>query len=210
MRWSVLILARHGRTEHNAQGRLLGRLDPSLDELGRSQAAALAEAVVADAARRGARVSAVVTSPLRRTAETAAAVAAVAGVEVVADERWIELDYGDFDGRPLADVPPDVWRAWRADPAFAPPGGESLADLRLRVEAALSSLGRDGGALDPHDDDVVVVSHVSPIKAAVAWCLGVPDEVTWRLHLAPASVCRLTLAPHGPVLHTFNELAHLA
>jgi len=205
----VLILARHGRTEHNAQGRLLGRLDPPLDELGRTQALALADAVVADAERRGATITAVVTSPLRRTTETATAIAAAAGLEVVADDRWIELDYGDFDGRPLADVPADVWRAWRADPTFAPPGGESLADLRVRVEAALSSLGRDGGALDPHTADVVVVSHVSPIKAAVAWCLGVPDEVTWRLHLAPASVCRLAFAPHGPVLHTFNELAHL-
>lgn len=206
----MLILARHGRTEHNAQGRLLGRLDPPLDELGRSQAGALAAAVVADAERRGTTVAAVVASPLRRTTETATAIAEAAGVEVVADERWIELDYGDFDGRPLADVPAEVWRTWRADPTFAPPGGESLADLRVRVEAAVSSLGRAEGPLDPHAADVVVVSHVSPIKAAVAWGLGTPDEVTWRLHLAPASICRLAFTPHGPVLHTFNELAHLS
>jgi broad specificity phosphatase PhoE len=56
---------------------------------------------------------------------------------------------------------------------------------------------------------VVVVSHVSPIKAAVAWALGVGDEVTWRLFVAPASLTRIALGDRGPVLHTFNEVAHL-
>ncbi len=206
----MLILARHGRTEHNARGLLLGRLDPPLDEVGRAQAAAVAAAVTADAAARGSQITAVVTSPLRRTVETAEAVAAAAGVAVTRDDRWIELDYGELDGVALADVPRATWAAWRADPGFAPPGGESLADLRLRVEAAVLALLHGGEGLDPHVGDVVVVSHVSPIKAAVAWALGTGDEVTWRLHLGQAALCRVALGPTGPVLHTFNETAHLA
>jgi probable phosphoglycerate mutase len=206
----VLILARHGRTDHNAQGRLLGRLDRPLDEVGEVQAQALAGAVVADAAARGVTIGTVITSPLRRTRQTAEAIAAAAGVAVVADERWLELDYGELDGRALADVPAETWVAWRADAGFAPLGGESLADLRVRVEAALLALTRGNEAgVDVHRDDVVVVSHVSPIKAAVTWALGGGDDLTWRIHLSPASICRIAIGSHGPVVHTVNEAAHL-
>ena len=94
MSGAVLIVVRHGRTEANASGLLLGRrLDPALDDLGRRQAAALG--------RRAARRARVVSSPLRRTRETAEAF----GRPVEVDERWIELDYGELDGTPLRDVP---------------------------------------------------------------------------------------------------------
>lgn len=183
----MLVLVRHGRTAANASGLLLGRADPPLDEHGRDQAAALA-AAVADARR-------VVSSPLRRTRETAAAL----GLPVEIDERWVELDYGELDGRPLADVPADLWRRWRADIDFAPPGGESLAALGRRVRAACEEL-----AAEAAEADVVVVSHVSPIKAAVAWALGVGDEISWRLHVTPASVTRIAVRDGRGVLTTFN------
>ena len=186
------MIVRHGRTAHNAAGRLLGRLDVPLDDLGRAQAAALAAAV--------GPVERVVTSPLLRARETAAAFAAP--VEV--DERWIELDYGDLDGVAAAEVPAATWAAWRRDPGFRPPGGETLLEVRARVEAALADLS--AGA---ERATVVVVSHVSPIKAAVGWALGVGDEVAWRLHLAPASITRIAVGARGPSLHTFNEVAHL-
>ncbi len=57
--------------------------------------------------------------------------------------------------------------------------------------------------------DVVVVSHVSPIKSAVAWALQVGDDVAWHMHLNLASICRIAMGTDGPVLHSFNELAHL-
>ena len=63
--------------------------------------------------------------------------------------------------------------------------------------------------IDARDRTVVVVSHVSPIKAAVAWALGVGPEVAWRSHLDPASITRIAIGPAGPVLRTFNEVAHL-
>ena len=157
----MLIVVRHGRTDANASGLLLGRrLDPGLDALGERQARALAEALPA-AAR-------VISSPLQRTRQTAAAL----GRPVDIDDRWVELDYGDLDGTPLRDVPADVWAAWRADPSLAPGGGESLVDLGARVRAACADLVEEAAGRD-----VVVVTHVSPVKAALAWALGVGDEV---------------------------------
>jgi broad specificity phosphatase PhoE len=63
---------------------------------------------------------------------------------------------------------------------------------------------------DARDRDVVVVTHVSPIKAAVAWALGVGDEVAWRMWVGPASITRIGVADAVPSLRSFNEIGHLA
>jgi probable phosphoglycerate mutase len=192
----VLIIVRHGRTEANAAGLLLGRLDPDLDAEGRQQAAAVAATID--------RADRIVSSPLARTRETAEAISLATGTAVEVDDRWIELDYGEFDGMPLVDIPPATWSSWRSDTSFCPPGGESLVALSERVRAALDEL-----AVEALERDIVVVSHVSPIKAAVIWALGVEESVTWRMFLAPASITRIAVQ-RGPVLQTFNETAHLA
>jgi broad specificity phosphatase PhoE len=188
----MLHLVRHGRTDANAQGLLLGRADPPLSEEGRRQAAALA-AIVPTGAR-------VISSPLRRARETAA----VFTPDVEIDDRWIELDYGDLDGTPLIDVPTDLWRQWRADATFVPPGGESLTALGARVRLAC-----DGLIDEARDRDIVVVSHVSPIKAAVAWAIGAGDELSWRMFVHVASVARIGVDQWGTTLRSLNELPPL-
>ena len=201
----MIVVVRHGRTEANAQGLLLGRMDPALDDEGRRQAATIGAGLGAlDVAR-------VVTSPLRRCRTTAAAVAEVLSVArdtpvpLDVDDRWVEMDYGVFDGVPLADVPRDTWATWRSDLSWAPEGGESIGDLGTRVRAACDALLDEATGRD-----VVVVTHVSPIKAAVAWALGVGDEVAWRMWVAPASISRIGIGPAGaPSLRSFNEVAHL-
>ena len=196
----MIVVARHGRTAANAGGLLLGRADPPLDAEGDRQAAALGAACA------GLDVARVVTSPLGRCRSTADAIAEVlGGVPVEVDERWIELDYGELDGVPFAELPAELWAAWRADIEWCPPGGESLAALGRRVRA-----GADALVAEARDRDVVVVSHVSPIKAAVAWALGVGDEITWRMWVAPASITRIGFSGPLPSLRSFNELAHLA
>jgi broad specificity phosphatase PhoE len=187
----MLYLVRHGQTAANAAGLLLGRNDVPLSDVGRAQAAMIARAI--DPIR-------VISSPLARARETAA----VFGIPVETDERWIELDYGELDGRAITDVPIDLWVQWQQDVSFVPGGGESLAALGKRVRPACEELVADASARD-----VVVVSHVSPIKAAVAWALGVGDEIAWRLHVAVASTTLVGFGPRGPILRAFNQVHHL-
>jgi broad specificity phosphatase PhoE len=200
----VLILARHGRTAANAQHLLLGRMDAPLDELGVAQAAAIG---VAMAARDGAAPLRIVASPLLRTRATAEAIAAGYGgsVKLDFDDRWLEVDYGEYDGVALTDVPNEVWQHWRTDPTWTPPGGESLADVGVRVRDACAELSTEAA-----DQDVIVVTHVSPIKAAIAWAVGVDDRSQFRMFCDVASISRIRTTNGSPTLVSFNETAHLS
>ena len=91
-------------------------------------------------------------------------------------------------------------------PAFRPPDGESLIEVAARVGEACEELFADPGGPGRAGPDVVVVSHVSPIKAAVAWALGGGPLLAWRLHLSTGSVTRIGWGPAGPVLHGYNEV----
>jgi broad specificity phosphatase PhoE len=201
----VLLLVRHGRTAHNASRRLVGRLDVPLDELGRRQATALGTSAQLHGAHR------VVCSPLRRARDTAKAL----GPPVTVDDRWTEIDYGIYDGQELEAVP-DLWQQWGADIGYVPEGGESLAAVGVRVRTACDDLWAEAA-----ERDVVVVSHVSPLKAAVAWALGVGDETVWRMFVDVASVTCVgpgrpgrpasyesAAGPPGPVLRTFNDIQY--
>jgi broad specificity phosphatase PhoE len=190
----VLILVRHGQTAVNAEGRLQGRIDAPLTDTGRAQAAACARVLPAP--------DAVITSPLLRARQTAETIAPDRAVEV--DDRWIELDYGEWDGALLRTMDQAAWDRWRADPSFAPPGGESLKALAQRVVDACEAL-----APRAREQDVVVVSHVSPIKAAVAWALGVGPDTSWRMFLGVAAITRISIGPRGPSLTAYNDLSHL-
>lgn len=183
----MLHLVRHGRTAANAAGLLQGRLDLPLDDVGRRQAAALVGVVPPP--------DLLVVSPALRASQTAEVFSTSAEV----DDRWHELDFGALDGVPVADVPTDLWRRWRIDPTFAPEGAESLVDLERRVRGACDDL------LDrARDSEVVVVTHATPIKAAMAWALGAPVGTTWRSFVDQASVTRIAIRDHGPVLVAFN------
>lgn len=195
----MLLLVRHGESVANAQGLLLGRTDVDLTDTGRAQVAA-ARRLLPDA------VAEVRSSPLRRARDTADLLAL--GPAVVTDERWVEVDYGEFECQPLGGIPAEVWQRWQADRDFRPEGGETLAEVDERVAAACQELfATDGAGARRDDGDVVVVSHVSPIKAAVAWALGTAD-LFWRLHLRTASVTRIGWNRDAPILHGFNEVAH--
>jgi broad specificity phosphatase PhoE len=166
-----------------------------LTEKGERQAAALAGLL--------GPVVRLVSSPLARARDTATALGLALPVEV--DDRWIEVDYGEHEGRPLGEVPAEIWQRWRSDPTYRPASGETLAEVGERVAIACDELfALDGaGARDPAGD-VVVVSHVSPIKAAVAWAMGAGDVLAWRLFLSTGSLTRIGWDAAGPILHTYN------
>jgi probable phosphoglycerate mutase len=205
----------------NAAGLLVGRADSPLTELGLRQAEALGEEV-ASRARTPFRI---LVSPLRRATQTAEAIARACesgryamapppsgeftpgvGPEVVVDSRFIELDYGELDGSPPSKLPQGLWDHWCSDPAWRPPGGETLWEVKARVSAACEEIASEAAL-----GDVVIVSHVSPIKAAVTWALGTSPELSWRLSLGVASITRIaTDGSRGPSLVSFNETAHLS
>ena len=187
---SVLTLVRHGQSEANARGLMCGRSDPPLTETGRRQARALAAGLP--------RPTRLVSSPLVRARETAALFGS--DLEVECDPRWTEMDYGDLDGRPMTALDGDGWRAWRSDPEHVPAGGESLVAVRARVAAACTELAAEAAT-----GEVVVVSHVSPIKAAVSWALGVGIEIAWRMFLVDAAVCRIDTSGSVPCLLAVND-----
>ena len=183
----VLYLVRHGRTEANAGGRLQGRIDLPIDDVGRAQAAAITSVVTS--------VDRLISSPSLRARQTAA----VFGIEMEIDERWLEMDYGELDGLALSDVPRLQWQQWISDPDFRPPGGESLREMGTRVHAACEDLLEAA-----RDHDIVVVSHATPIKAAMAWALGVDVGITWRSQIDQASITKITIRDRGPALAAFN------
>tara|TARA_Y100001970_G_scaffold287746_1_gene413159 strand:+ start:4442 stop:4861 length:420 start_codon:yes stop_codon:yes gene_type:complete len=120
------------------------------------------------------------------------------------DERWTELDYGEWDELPINEITSDQWAQWRSDSTFAPPGGESLAALDERVVEACNDLLAEASELN-----VAVFTHVSPIKSAIAWALGVEEQISWRLQVGQAQISRIVVREGRPLLTSFNETSHL-
>ena len=196
----MLILVRHGRTSANAAGLLQGRVDNELDDVGIQQASQIAAAL----ALGDHRPDRIVSSPLKRAHQTADATRHLLGIEMTIDERWAELDYGVWDGLPISEVRPDMWRQWQSDPGFALPGGESLVALNDRVGAACDDL-----AAEASSRDIAVFTHVSPIKSAVRWVLSTEEEISWRIHVSQAQIARIHFRDGVPRLSTFNDTSHL-
>jgi len=159
----LVYLARHGQTAYNHEGRFQGQMPVPLDDTGRAQAADLAERALPFG------FAALWSSPLLRARETADIVAARISLRVRADARLMETDAGDWTDRSFADVraeTPQCFDAFVAgDPAFAFPGGESLAEQEVRVAAALEHVER--GLLP-----ALVVCHGMVIRAALCTRAG--------------------------------------
>jgi probable phosphoglycerate mutase len=199
---TATLLLRHGQTPMSVEKRYAGRSDIPLTEAGVAQAAAAAKRLAT------AGLDAIVASPLQRTVQTAEAVAAVTGLPVATDDGFRETDFGAWEGLTFAEVRerwPSEMTAWLADPAVAPPGGESFAEVSERVAAALARLlaGRAG-------QRVLLVSHVTPIKTLVTAALLAPPPALFRMHLDVAALCEIDWYADGPaVLRSFNDTAHL-
>jgi broad specificity phosphatase PhoE/ribonuclease HI len=185
-----LLLLRHGQTELSAQRRYSGRGNPTLTELGRAQADAAARYL----AQRGG-VAAVLTSPLQRAYDTAAAAAKALGLDVTADDDLIETDFGAWEGLTFteaAEQDPELHRRWLADTATTPPGGESFDAVHHRVRRARNRVIAEHGAAT-----VLVVSHVTPIKMMLRLALDAGPGILYRLHLDLASLSIAEFYPDG-------------
>lgn len=197
----TLLLVRHGLTA--ATGHTLAGWTPGvhLDERGRAQAAALGARLAP------VRLDAVVTSPLERCVETAQAVADAVGVPVTVDERFGECRYGEWTGRPLAELAEEeLWPVVQTHPSAARfPGGESLAETAHRAVSAV----RDHNArlLAAHDAPVYLVcSHGDVIKAIVADALGLHLDQFQRITADPASLTAVRYTPLRPFVLRLNDV----
>ena len=167
-------LLRHGRTEYNAGGRMQGHLDTQLTEEGRAQAAAAAPLLA------GLPFDRIVSSDLSRAYDTAATVAAVTGLPLSVDKRLRETHLGEWQGRTVADIEtddPGAIAAWRSDPRWTPPGGESRVDVVARALPVVEELDTAyAGDLD--ERSVLLVAHGGMIAGMVCGLLDLP-EVAW-------------------------------
>lgn len=171
--WRVeLLLARHGQTDWNLEGRYQGRSDVPLNAAGREQAARLAAALSSR------RLDAVYSSTLSRCLDTARALAQRQGLEVCPDPRLNEIDQGEWEGvvaTRIAETYPDLFRRWSEDPrTVRPPGGESIRQVHDRVISAIEEIvGTHPGGT------VCLVTHKTAI--VVARChyrgLDLPEEM---------------------------------
>jgi probable phosphoglycerate mutase len=201
---TTTLLLRHGETALSGERRFAGRGDIPLTATGREQAAAAAARL---AARGG--LDLIVTSPLKRTQQTAGAVAAATGVPLVVGDAWAETDFGDWEGLTHSEAArgwPEQMAAWLNDASAAPPRGESLAATSDRVLAALDSLlASQAGAT------VLVVSHVTPIKILLLRALLAPPAALRRMQLDVACLGQIDWYAGGVgVVRALNDTAHLS
>ena len=207
-----VILIRHGESEANRDGRSLGRADSPLTDRGRRQAAALGRALA------GEPIGRVLSSPLRRAADAADAVAAPHGLPVETPDGLIELDVGRMEGLAWADARAryaDFLERWMQDDsgALAMPGGESLADVRRRAWPVLAPhLGVPPGAA-PSDmgapATTVVVCHNFVIKVLLCAALEL-DLRCWRRFETDLAGRTILERRRGQVvLRTLNDTSHL-
>ncbi|GGF30616.1 hypothetical protein GCM10011519_00050 [Marmoricola endophyticus] len=194
-----LVLVRHGVTAHTADKRFSGGLsgvNPGLTDEGRAQVASAATLLDGS-------VDALVTSPVRRTVESAAILSERLGLDAVEEPGLAETDFGGWEGLTFGEVRAghpeqlDAWLGSLDEPAGGT--GESFRVVQHRVLAA-----RDRLLASYAGRTVVAVSHVTPIKILVADAVGAPLEAVYRMELAPAAVSEIAYYPE-PSLRAFNR-----
>jgi probable phosphomutase (TIGR03848 family) len=207
---ATVLLVRHGRSTANTAGVLAGRTPGvALDETGRQQVAGLAARLAA------VPFTAVVTSPVERCRETAAALVAVPGPRgrfrtrppVLTDERLSEVDYGEWSNGRLRDLARhSLWRTVQVQPsAVTFPGGESLRAMQARaVDAVREHDARV--AADAGESAVwVAVTHGDVVKAVLADALGIHLDAFQRIVADPASVSAVRYTEVRPFVLRVND-----
>lgn len=184
-----LLMIRHAENDWVGE-RLAGWTpDVHLNEEGRDQAAALAQRLAK------VPLSAIYSSPLERTLETAQPLAEVHDLIVQVREGLGETRFGEWTGRDLKDLQKEeLWPVVQVYPGGARfPGGESLREVQARLVAELDTIR------DAHPGEIVaVVSHSDPIKLAAAHYAGLPLDLFQRLTISPASVTAFSFTRYGP------------
>jgi ribonuclease H / adenosylcobalamin/alpha-ribazole phosphatase len=200
---TVTILLRHGDTRLSPEHRFSGLSDEPLSADGTRQVNAAAHRLAS-----GARIDAIVSSPLPRAAATAEIVADELALTAATDDDLRETDFGQWEGLTFTEIQnrwPEEVVAWQHDPQQAPPGGESFADTACRVNRACERILREHPG-----QTVLVVSHITPIKIMLCRALGAPLLALYRFYLG--SACINEIQWHGnqfAAVRKVNDTSHL-
>ncbi len=187
----LLFLIRHAQTYSNASGKIQGKGDSKLTDVGHRQVRALARRL--RSIQTHYPFSKVYSSPLSRAKVTAEAISRELDLELEVDELLSEMDHGSWDGMLLSDLEEkerERWKYWRGTPQMAQfPDGESLIQATERMRRFFQKL------LDNHslDDNIIVVSHAGIIKLGILLLLGLPLDKYWITGLENASLNILLL-----------------
>jgi len=199
-----ILLARHGETVFNVEGRWQGQSDSPLTERGRAQARELARALVDEPA------AAVYTSDLGRAANTAAAVAAVHNLPIQTDERLREIHTGEWTSKGRVEIDagwPGGLKAWATTPStYLMPGGESIHAAQARA------LGFFTERMPQHlGQTVVVISHGAVAQAILINAMGRTVEDLWlKERFDNCQISRLHWTPQrGLELIELSDVRHL-
>lgn len=192
-----IVTVRHGQTAANKERRFVGAMDVPLDERGLAQARALG-ARLADLPRQ-----ALYSSPLSRAKATAESLGTPA-----LQPSLQELDQGEFEGKPGAEVMsahPEIFRQWALDPLdVRVPGGETLRELRERALPTVLDLGAR------HDDTIVVVSHQMVLATLVLTALDLPFRFLRHVRQGNTAVSVLGVRDGRLSVHHLNDTDHLS
>lgn len=198
---TLVLVVRHGLTA--ATGTALAGRTPGipLDDRGQAQAAAVAERLAQ------VQLDAIISSPLERCTQTAAAIASRqrGGSEVTVDDRVIEVGYGDWTGQSLRKLSREpLWRVVQAHPSavtFPGPGGETLPDIQRRAVTAV----RDWNAKLGPEAVYLICSHADVIKAILADSLGLHLDLYQRIQIDPCSLSVIRYTPLRPFVERMND-----
>jgi len=195
-----LTLVRHGETSANVDGVWHGSIDTALTERGQAQAHRVAQHLTAVAPR----AAALYCSPLQRARHTAEAIGAAVGLTPEIHPDIAEYDLGAWEGMSYRELIATykLFERMQQDPDFQPGGGESPRQVATRISTAFHSIS------DTHrGESVIVVTHGGALTLGLGLLLD-DEPGTWRRLMDNCALTELTLRP-SPVLHSFNETAHL-
>ena len=202
---TFIYFVRHGETVLTPTRKFsgTGSLDPELMQEGLDQAELVAE----EAVKLGADV--LIASPLKRTKQTAEAISRTTGLDIIFDQSWYELSFGDWDGKSIEEVKaedPDAYQAWLNSTAYAPGGGESYDEASVRIEEALEKL-----VAEYPGKKIIVVTHNGVIKTAITLAIGAPAEAVFHVDATPCSISSISIWPSDGLraVRSVNERGHL-
>jgi probable phosphoglycerate mutase len=201
---TMIVLVRHGETEHNRGQITLGQADVPLNALGRMQARAIAASFIRPPV-------AIYTSPLLRCRDVAEGIARATGVDVIVEPALIEMDVGEMEHltrEELREKHGDFLRVWLSGEAADArmPGGETLREVQDR---AWDALERIAVAHAGKEGDVVAVAHSFVICTSVCRAIGLPLSGFRRVRAQVGSKTTIEIGEHGSALVGLNERGHL-